>query len=84
MDTILEIIEKIQKQKTKAKKEPNHVTGKEIRKEFAAQLEVELQLLIEDGKITKGDTINDKYYRIVEASLKNEQQMLFANEKALY
>ena len=49
MDTILEIIEKIQKQKTNAKKEPNHATSKEIRREFSAQLEMELQLLIEDG-----------------------------------
>ena len=60
---ILEIIEKIHKQKKAANKEPDFVTEKEFRTELYHQITIELQLLVDDAILKKGNTINDFYYQ---------------------
>ena len=60
---ILEIIEKIHNKKKAANKEPDFVTEKEIRTELYHQITIDLQLLVDDGILKKGSTINDFHYQ---------------------
>ncbi|MDF1550856.1 MAG: hypothetical protein P1P88_23740, partial [Bacteroidales bacterium] len=61
---IIEIIEKIHKQKQEQNKVPDFALKKEIWKELFLQMELELELLCQDGKVTRGQSINYEYFEI--------------------
>jgi len=65
MDSIIEIIRKIQTVKQEQNKQHTFATSSEIRSEVFMQMETELNILCHDGKVTKGETINNHYYKIV-------------------
>lgn len=62
---LLEIINKIKQQKVQANKVPVNAMKKEIVRELFLQMEIELELLCEDKKLSKGNTINDVYYQLL-------------------
>lgn len=50
---LTEIIQKIQTQKQEARKLPEHALMKEIWSELFQRMEIELALMVEDGKLKK-------------------------------
>ena len=61
---LLQIIQKIQLQKQEKGKVPESVLIKEIWSELFQQMEVELELMCEDGKLTKNASINYVMFKI--------------------
>ena len=61
---LLQIIQKIQLQKQEKGKVPESVLIKEIWSELFQQMEVELELMCEDGKLTKNESINYVMFKI--------------------
>ena len=64
MDSILEIVQKIQADKKAKKKVPDFALKREIWNEIFLQMETELELLYHDGKLKKGDSINDVFFEV--------------------
>lgn len=58
---ILNIIKHLQNAKETAKIEPSHV----LRVELTKEINNALNRLHKDGKIKVGDTINDKYIKVI-------------------
>jgi len=65
MDTILQIIKKIENQKRDKNSTSDFATKREIWLELFQQMEIELELLWKDGKVVRGDTINYDYYKAI-------------------
>ena len=85
MDSLIDIIEKIYNQKLKKGKIPFHVQKKEIFKEITMQAEIELQNLVDTGRIFTGDTINDKYYSLFKQKTQKElEQKPIPKQKSLF
>jgi hypothetical protein len=65
MDTLIEIIKKIQASKQGQNKFPSYALKNEIWIELFHQMEIELELLCQDGKITMGNSGNHQYFEII-------------------
>ena len=61
---LTEIIKQIHERKKEANIVPDHVTLSEIKIELLSMTEDELSNLVNKGKLSTGDTINDEYFTI--------------------
>jgi hypothetical protein len=66
MDNLIEIIKKIQARKQGQNKFPAYALKNEIWIELFHQMEIELELLWHDGKISSGESVNHQYFEIRE------------------
>jgi transcriptional accessory protein Tex/SPT6 len=64
--TITQILVEIERRKREARKEPTAPILREIISELNRRALQELKNLENAGEIISGDTINDKYFRIIE------------------
>lgn len=60
---VLESIQYIEKDKVDRKISPTHATAIEIEQLIQRRIKLILQILINDGELIEGDTINSKYYK---------------------